>query len=321
MRAIRIDNPGPEYRLKIEDVPEPVAGPADVIIRVAAAGVNRADLLQAQGRYPPPKGASPILGLEVAGEVVGLGENASAFAVGDRVCALLAGGGYAEVCAASEGSVLPVPEGIELRDAAALPEVHFTVWTNLMDSARLAAGERVLIHGGTSGIGTAAIQLCAALGHNVFATAGTPEKCAACVKLGATRAINYRGEDFVEAIAEATGGRGVDVILDMVGGDYIGRNLRALARAGRLVNIAFQKGAVAEVASGEARRGKAPNPGCGASPCVAADRKRPRPARYRPCLPVGRGPRGPRAHGGGGPHWKDSADCLSNFLSIRTLLG
>jgi putative PIG3 family NAD(P)H quinone oxidoreductase len=247
MRAIRIDNPGPEYRLKIEDVPEPVAGPADVIIRVAAAGVNRADLLQAQGRYPPPKGASPILGLEVAGEVVGLGENASAFAVGDRVCALLAGGGYAEVCAASEGSVLPVPEGIELRDAAALPEVHFTVWTNLMDSARLAAGERVLIHGGTSGIGTAAIQLCAALGHNVFATAGTPEKCAACVKLGATRAINYRGEDFVEAIAEATGGRGVDVILDMVGGDYIGRNLRALARAGRLVNIAFQKGAVAEV--------------------------------------------------------------------------
>ena len=247
MRAIRIDDPGPDYRLEIEDVPQPVAGPGEVVIRVEAAGVNRADLLQAQGRYPPPKGASAIPGLEVAGRIAERGKNAGAFAIGDTVCALLAGGGYAEYCTAPEGSVLPVPEGVDTRDAAALPEAHFTVWTNLMDSARLADGENVLIHGGTSGIGTAAIQLCAALGHKVFTTAGTAEKCAACVRLGAVRAINYRSEDFVEAIAEATDGRGVDVILDMVGGDYIGRNLRALARGGRLVNIAFQRGFVAEV--------------------------------------------------------------------------
>src|SRR5205823_6517897 len=159
---------------------------------------------------------------------------------GDQVCALVTGGGYAEFCTASAACVLRVPSGVELLHAAALPEAHFTVWTNLMDSARLAEGDTVLIHGGSSGIGTAAIQLCAALGHSVYATAGSPEKCAACESLGATRAINYKSEDFVEAIMQATSGRGVDVILDMVGGDYIGRNLRALAPKGRLVNIAFQ---------------------------------------------------------------------------------
>ncbi|HEY6578391.1 MAG TPA: NAD(P)H-quinone oxidoreductase, partial [Rhizomicrobium sp.] len=165
----------------------------------------------------------------------------------DRVCALLAGGGYAEFCTAPAGSLLPVPQGLDSVQAAALPEAYFTVWTNLMDAARLAPGESVLIHGGSSGIGTAAIQLCAALGHNVFATAGSAKKCAACERLGARRAIDYRAEDFVDAVGQATGGKGVDVILDMVGGDYIERNFRALARGGRLVNIAFQKGARAEV--------------------------------------------------------------------------
>jgi NADPH2:quinone reductase len=247
MRAIRVENPGPDYRLVLEEAARPSAGPGQVLMRVAAAGLNRADLLQARGQYPPPPGASPILGLEVAGEVVECGANAEDWRIGDKVCALLAGGGYAEYCTASAGSVLRATEGIELAHAAALPEAHFTVWTNLMDSARLAPGESVLIHGGASGIGSAAIQLCAALGHSVFATAASREKCAACEQLGASRAIDYRNEDFVAVVEELTEGRGVDVILDMVGGDYIGRNLRALARLGRLVNIAFQKGATAEV--------------------------------------------------------------------------
>lgn len=247
MRAIQIENSGPEYRLEIAMVARPEPAGGEVLIRVAGAGVNRADLLQAQGRYPPPKGASAILGLEVAGEIAECGPEAGEFRPGDKVCALLAGGGYAEYCTAPAGSVLRAPAGIETVQAAALPEAHFTVWTNLMDSAHLAPGESVLIHGGTSGIGTAAIQLCAARGHEVFATAGSPEKCAACVRLGAVRAIDYHNEDFVDVIIEATARRGVDVILDMVGGDYIGRNLRALAKGGRLVNIAFQKGATAEV--------------------------------------------------------------------------
>jgi NADPH:quinone reductase len=247
MHAIKIENPGPDYRLVLETTERPAAGPGEVLIRVAAAGINRADLLQGQGRYPPPAGASPILGMEVSGEIAACGTGTKEFGAGQKVCALVAGGGYAEYCSAPAGSVLPVPEGLEVVEAAGLPEAHFTVWTNLIDSARLRPGETVLIHGGSSGIGTAAIQVCNALGHMVFATAGSAEKCAACERLGATRAINYREEDFVSVLEQATAGKGVDVILDMVGGDYIERNLRVLARQGRLVNIAFQKGTKAEV--------------------------------------------------------------------------
>ncbi|HEY1612267.1 MAG TPA: NAD(P)H-quinone oxidoreductase [Rhizomicrobium sp.] len=247
MRAIRIVEAGPRYRLEVEEIARPSPGAGEVLIRVAGAGINRADLLQAEGRYPPPKGASDIPGLEVAGEIVELGFGVSGFRQGDLVCALLAGGGYAEYCLASALCVLPVPERVAIEDAGALPEAHFTVWTNLMDTARLASGESVLIHGGASGIGTTAIQLCSALGHTVFTTAGDEAKCAACEKLGANRAINYRSDDFTAVVQDMTQGRGVDVILDMVGGDYIERNFRALARGGRLVNIAFQKGPTAEV--------------------------------------------------------------------------
>jgi len=247
VRAIRVENPGRDYRLIIVEEPRPVAASGEVLIKVAAAGLNRADLLQAQGRYPPPKGASSILGMEISGEIVARGAAVDGFEPGDKVCALVTGGGYAEYCTASAQCVLAAPEGLDLPHAAGLPEALFTVWTNLMDSARLAPGETLLLHGGSSGIGTTAIQLCAALGHTVYTTAGTAEKCAACERLGATRAINYRTEDFVAVVLEATGGRGVDLILDMVGGDYIGRNFNALAALGRLVNIAFQKGATAEV--------------------------------------------------------------------------
>lgn len=247
MRFIRVDNPGETYSLAIVDAPRPVPGHGEVLIRVAAAGVNRADLLQAMGRYPPPPGASETLGLEVSGEIAELGPGVATFRMGEAVCALLTGGGYAEYAVASASCLLPVPASVDLTAAAALPEVHFTVWTNLMDSSRLLPGESVLVHGGSSGIGTAAIQFCTARGHTVFATAGNPAKCKACEELGAVRAINYREEDFVEAISQATGGRGVDVILDMVGGDYVERNFRALARGGRLVNIAFQGGMSATV--------------------------------------------------------------------------
>lgn len=247
MKAVRIENPGPDYRLTLADcaIPEPGAG--EVLIRVAAAGLNRADILQAEGRYSPPPGASPILGLEVAGEIVDCRIDTGGWKPGDPVCALLSGGGYAEFCTAPSLTLLRIPRGIATIEAAALPEAFFTVWTNLMESAQLASGETVLVHGGSSGIGTAAIQLCVALGHTVFATAGSPQKCAACERLGARRAIDYRKEDFVEIVRAETGGRGVDVVLDMVGGDYIERNFRALALRGRLVNIAFQKGPHAEV--------------------------------------------------------------------------
>ncbi|HEX3430850.1 MAG TPA: NAD(P)H-quinone oxidoreductase [Rhizomicrobium sp.] len=247
MHAIQVEDPGPDYRLTIADGPRPIPDAGEVLIKVHAAGLNRADLLQARGLYPPPKGASAILGMEVSGEVVEAAPGTDACGIGDKVCALVTGGGYAEFCAAPVRCVLPVPNGIDILCAAALPEALFTVWTNLMDSARLQPGESVLVHGGSSGIGTTAIQLCTALGHAVYATAGSREKCAACEKLGAVQAINYKSEDFVEAVLQATDGRGADVILDMVGGDYIERNFRALARQGRLVNIAFQKGATAEV--------------------------------------------------------------------------
>jgi putative PIG3 family NAD(P)H quinone oxidoreductase len=247
MKAIAIVNAGADYNLVIDDIEKPQPRAGEVLIRVAAAGVNHADLIQARGAYPPPPGAPQTLGLEVSGTIESLGENVAGFNVGDEVCALLAGGGYAEFVSVSELCVLPVPKGVSLIEAAALPEVHFTVWTNLMDAARLKPGESVLIHGGSSGIGTAAIQLCTARGHTAFTTAGSKDKCEACEKLGAKRAINYRDEDFVAVVKTETGGRGVDVILDMVGGDYIQRNLSAAAIWGRIVNIAYQKGMSAEV--------------------------------------------------------------------------
>ena len=247
MKAIRVENPGTDYRLVLDDLPQPVPSHGEILIKVAAAGVNHADLAQALGRYPPPPGASNILGLEVSGEITALGEDVREFRAGETVCALVAGGGYAEFCTAPAQCVLPVPKCVDVVSAAALPEVYFTVWANLFEAARLKPGERVLIHGGSSGIGTAAIQLCAARGHQVFTTAGTAAKCQACERLGAAHAINYREEDFVKVVKQETGGQGVDVILDMVGGDYIQRNISAAAVWGRIVNIAYQSGTTATV--------------------------------------------------------------------------
>jgi putative PIG3 family NAD(P)H quinone oxidoreductase len=247
MTAIEIKEPGGPEMLVPALRPRPEPGPGEVLIEVAAAGVNRPDILQRQGGYPPPPGASNIPGLEVAGRVVALGPGASRWQVDDEVCALVAGGGYAEYCAAPAQQCLPVPGDLDLVAAATLPETFFTVWTNVFERGRLQSGETFLVHGGSSGIGTTAIQLAAAFGARVFATAGSAAKCAACERLGAERAINYREEDFVAAIDQATGGRGVDVILDMVGGDYIQKNIKLLAPDGRLVNIAFLKGSKAEV--------------------------------------------------------------------------
>jgi putative PIG3 family NAD(P)H quinone oxidoreductase len=227
--------------------PVPVPATGEVLIEVAAAGVNRPDILQRQGGYAPPPGASDIPGLEIAGRIVALGEGAGPWKVGDRVCALVAGGGYAEYCTAPAPQCLPVPDGYDMTQAAALPETFFTVWTNVFDRARLQPGEAFLVHGGSSGIGTTAIQLARAFGARVFATAGSADKCDACRRLGAELAVNYRTEDFVAKVLEATGGRGADVILDMVGGDYIGRNLKCLAVEGRLVQIAFLKGSKTEI--------------------------------------------------------------------------
>ena len=246
MRAITIDNPGPDYTLRPCDSTQPAPDSNQILIKVAAAGVNRADLLQAQGKYPPPPGAPLTLGMEVAGDVVQASANCT-HQIGARVCALLSGGGYTDYALADDCCVLPVPAGLAMTEAAALPEAFFTVWTNLIDTAGLKSGETMLIHGGASGIGTAAIQLGRALGAVVLVTAGGAENCQRCVALGAAAAIDYHREDFVAAVAAATGGRGADVILDMVGGDYIGRNFAAAARGGRIVNIAFQKGATATV--------------------------------------------------------------------------
>jgi NADPH2:quinone reductase len=247
MRAIAIESPGPGYALRLAEAEKPLPQKGEVLIKVAAAGLNHADMAQAKGMYPPPPGASPILGMEVSGTIEVLGDGVSNCEVGDEVCALLPGGGYAEYAIASALCVLPVPKGVSLVDAAALPEVHFTVWTNLMDSARLKPGETVLVHGGSSGIGTAAIQMLVARGHDVFTTAGSAEKCAACTKLGAMRAIKYREQDFVDIVKKETEGRGVDVILDMIGGEYIQRNMSAAALWGRIVNIAYQGGMQANV--------------------------------------------------------------------------
>ena len=237
---------GPEILVPVtRPVPEP--GPAEVLIEVAAAGINRPDVLQRQGLYPAPKDASDLLGLEVAGTVAKLGPGTARYREGDRVCALVNGGGYAEYAVAPEGTTLPVPQGLTLVEAAALPETVFTVWHNVFERAALKPGEWLLVHGGTSGIGTTAIQIGAALGAHVIATVGSADKACAALTLGAVRAVNYRDEDFVEAVRAATGGRGADVILDMVGGDYIERNLRAAALDGRIVQIAFLKGSKVEI--------------------------------------------------------------------------
>jgi NADPH:quinone reductase len=248
MTAIEIAEPGGPDVLKPAARPMPLPGAGEVLIRVAAAGVNRPDVMQRQGHYPPPPGASDIPGLEVAGTVVALGLGVNRTKIGDAVCALVTGGGYATYCAAPEAQCLPVPSGFTMAEAAALPETCFTVWTNLFERGGLKSGESVLIHGGTSGIGTTAIQFAKAFGaHAIFTTAGSREKCHAAEKLGATRGIDYKHEDFVKVIKDATAGRGVDVILDMVGGDYIQRNISVLAVEGRIVYIAFLRGSQAEV--------------------------------------------------------------------------
>ncbi len=247
MSVVEITASGPPEALRIGSRPVPVPGAGEVLIRVAAAGVNRADTMQRKGNYPPPPGASDIPGLEVSGTVRAVGEGVSDPAVGDDVCALLAGGGYAEYCVAPAPQCLPIPGSVSLIDAAALPEAYATVWTNVIDRGRLQEGESFLVHGGSSGIGTVAIQLARRFGARVFATAGTPAKCATCVELGAERAICYREEDFTAVVREATASRGVDLILDMVGGAYLERNLASLAVEGRLVIIALMEGARAEL--------------------------------------------------------------------------
>ena len=246
MTAIEIAEPGGPEVLVPAERPLPEPGMGEVLVGVAAAGVNRPDVFQRQGGYPPPPGASDIPGLEIAGTVAALGPGAQGWQLGDAVCALVTGGGYGEYCAAPTAQCLPVPEGFDMVKAAALPETFFTVWENVFRRGRLEGGERLLVHGGSSGIGTTAIQIASARGARVFATAGSGEKCAACEKLGAERAINYREEDFVDVVKELTGGEGVDVVLDMVGGDYIARDVKALRPEGRLVFIAFLGGSRAE---------------------------------------------------------------------------
>ena len=246
MRAIEIASPGGPEMLRLAERPVPVPGADEVLVRVAAAGVNRPDVLQRMGVYPPPPGASDIPGLEISGTVVAAGEGATHH-IGTRVCALVTGGGYAEYCIAPTGTCLPVPEVLRLTEAAAMPETLFTVWVNLFERGFAADGDAVLVHGGTSGIGTMAIRLGALFGLKVIVTCGSDEKCAAALAIGAAHAINYRTEDFVEGVKRHTGGHGVAVVLDMVGGDYVARNLAALAEDGRHVSIAFQRGATAEI--------------------------------------------------------------------------
>jgi len=242
MRAVEVSKPGPPDVLVAGDRPTPVPAACEVLIKVAAAGVNRPDVMQRMGHYPPPPGITDIPGLEIAGAIEAMGADVHDWRVGDRVCALVAGGGYAEYCVAPAPQCLPIPKNMDFVHAAAIPETFFTVWTNVFERGRLKAGESLLVHGGSSGIGTTAIQLATALGSRVFATAGSAEKCAACEKLGADRGINYKSEDFVAVVKDLTGGKGVDVVLDMVGGDYFPRNMDALAMDGRLVSIAVLNG-------------------------------------------------------------------------------
>ncbi|MFL6152730.1 MAG: NAD(P)H-quinone oxidoreductase [Ornithinibacter sp.] len=247
MKAITVPEFGGPDALVLSEVEAPAAGPAEVLVRVAAAGVNRADTLQRQGHYPPPPGESAVPGLEVSGVVEALGEGVEDWAVGDEVCALLAGGGYAELVRVPAGQLLPVPEGVSLVDAAALPEVVCTVWSNVFLIANLQPGETLLVHGGSSGIGTMAIQLARQVGAHVIVTAGSPAKLEACRELGAEVLVNYRDEDFVEAVARATDDEGADVILDIVGAQYLSRNVSTLATNGRLVIIGMQGGSRGEL--------------------------------------------------------------------------
>jgi NADPH:quinone reductase len=246
MRAIEISTPGGPDVLRMVERQTPVPGAGELLVRVEAAGVNRPDILQRLGQYPPPPGISDLPGLEVAGTVSAVGPDISRWREGDSVCALVAGGGYAEYCVVPEPQALPLPRGFRPGEAAAIPETFFTVWTNLFDRGKLTEGETVLIHGGSSGIGTTAIQLARAFGATVLATAGSDAKCAACERLGA-RAINYRTADFVQVTREFTGGKGVDVILDIVGGDYLQKNIECLAMHGRLIQIGLLGGSRAEI--------------------------------------------------------------------------
>jgi NADPH:quinone reductase len=254
MKAVQIRRPGGPEVLEPTERPVPAPKADEILIRVHAAGVNRPDVLQRSGNYPVPRDASDLPGLEVAGEVLAKGEAVSMWKAGDKVCALVHGGGYAEYCVAPEVQALPVPKGLTLVEAASLPETFFTVWGNVYDRGRLAPGESLLVQGGTSGIGVSAIQMAAATGNRVFATAGSDEKCAACLRLGAEKAINYRTQDFAAEIKAATGGKGVDVILDMVGGDYVPKELKCLADDGRLVFIAFLRGPKTELDINELMR-------------------------------------------------------------------
>ena len=247
MRAVEISRPGGPEVLKVVDVPKPAPKPNEILVKVAAAGVNRPDVLQRMGQYPVPADASPLPGLEIAGEVAELGPAAKLWKRGDKVCALVNGGGYAEYCAVPETQALPAPRGLSMVEAASLPETFFTVWGNVYDRGRLAPGESLLVQGGTSGIGVTAIQMAAATGNRVFATAGSDDKVAACVKLGAEKAFNYKTQDWAAEVRAATGGKGVDVILDMVGGDYVPRELKCVAEEGRLVFIAFLRGPKTEL--------------------------------------------------------------------------
>ena len=247
MQAIEIASPGGPEVLRPARIPVPRPKHAELLIKVAAAGVNRPDVMQRKGAYPPPPGAPPTPGLEIAGTVAAIGDGARRFALDDQLCALVPGGGYAEYCVVAESNAMRVPRGLSLMEAAALPETFMTVWTNVFDRGRLKKDETLLVHGGSSGIGTTAIMLAKAFGAKVLVTAGSDEKCQACLALGADHAINYRQADFAEYLLELTAGRGADVILDMVGGDYVERNLRCAAKDGRIVSISFLKGSRVEI--------------------------------------------------------------------------
>ena len=272
MRAVEISKPGdPEVLVPVErPLPQPKAD--EILVKVAAAGVNRPDVLQRKGAYAPPPDASDLPGLEIAGEVVACGSAVSMWKPGDQVCALAHGGGYAEYCVTPEVQALPVPKGWSAVEAASLPETFFTVWNNVYDRGRLAPGETLLVQGGSSGIGVTAIQMAVATGNRVFATAGSDDKCAACVALGAEKAINYRSQDFLAEVKAATGGRGVDVILDMVGGDYVPKELKCLADDGRLVFIAFLRGPKTELDINELMRRRL---------TMTGSTLRPRPVEYK----------------------------------------
>lgn len=247
MRAIGFEAPGGPEVLKLEMIPVPKPGPGQVLIKVAFAGVNRPDVAQRTGVYPPPPGASPIPGLEISGEIVAIGDGVPSTTLGRQVCALVSGGGYAEYCLAEAGHCLPVPEGLSLAEAAALPETLFTVWHNVFERGWAAEGETILVHGGTSGIGTMTIMLGGLFGLTVIVTCGGPEKCAKALEIGAAHAIDYKATDFVEEVKRITGGQGVDLVLDMVSGDYVPRNLKCLREDGRHVTIAVQGGLKSEI--------------------------------------------------------------------------